>query len=63
MKLDEYIKKVGRAEAARQFGVSLGAVSHWVTGRRKPSSSKAKEIVHKSPVTWEGIYGHERTVR
>lgn len=60
MKLADYIEKIGRAEAARKFNVSLGAISHWVTGRRKPSARKALEIVRVSPVTWDGIYDQDR---
>jgi hypothetical protein len=57
MTLNEYILQIGRKEAATLFRVSPGAISHWLTGRRTPSARRAKDIVQKTPVTWEGIYG------
>lgn len=57
MNLTDYIKQIGRKEAATLFRVSQGSISHWLTGRRRPSPDKAKEITANSPVTWEGIYG------
>lgn len=59
MNLNDYIKQVGRKEAASKFHVSAGSISHWLTGRRRPSPDKAKEITANSPVTWEGIYGKQ----
>lgn len=57
MKLDEYIQQVGRRKAAEEFGVSIGLIGHWLTGRRHPSAKLAMKIVETTPVTWEGIYG------
>jgi DNA-binding transcriptional regulator YdaS (Cro superfamily) len=56
MDLTKYIEMIGRQKAAKLFGVSDGAVSHWMTGKRLPSPDTARIIVDRSPVTWEGIY-------
>ena len=60
MELTTYIETIGRREAARRFGVTTGAVSHWMTGKRLPSTEIARVIVAVSPVTWEGIYSTKR---
>ena len=36
MTLSEYIKKHGRQECARKFGVSLRTVDYWAKGEFKP---------------------------
>lgn len=58
MKLTDYIELIGRQKAARLFGVTDQAISHWMTGRRLPSTDVARIIVERSPVTWEGIYAN-----
>ena len=56
MKLTEYIDMIGRKKAAKLFGVTEQAVSHWMVGIRVPDPETARTIVDRSPVTWEGIY-------
>lgn len=58
MNLNDYIKEVGRAKAAEVFGVTPGAIGHWVTGRRNPSPQIARSIVEKTHglVSFNGIY-------
>jgi DNA-binding transcriptional regulator YdaS (Cro superfamily) len=60
MNLTEYLSarfKTQR-EAAEFFGVTPGLVSHWMTGRRLPSTKKAKEIVCRTggAITLDQIY-------
>jgi transcriptional regulator with XRE-family HTH domain len=60
MKLKDYIRSVGIAHAAREFGVSRASVSHYARGRRVPSPDVALRIIGATPVTWDGIYGSGR---
>lgn len=44
MELSEYIKTVGVTELAKQLGCSKQLVSHWATGRQKPSPKMACKL-------------------
>ncbi len=44
MELKNYIETVGRANFARQLGVSKGQVSHWMQDRQIPSAQMARRI-------------------
>lgn len=46
MDLAEYLSKAGmtQAELAARLGVSPGAVSHWVTGRKRVTAELCPEI-------------------
>ncbi len=61
MNLTEYIEKIGRAKAAEVFDVTPGAISHWLTGTRRPSSKKARFIVEQTHglVTFDGVYSEQ----
>jgi len=59
MELLDYIRTFpSQAAAARVLGVSQGAISHWLTGKRRPRPDKAREIVIKSKgkVSLDRIY-------
>lgn len=60
MELSEYLrtKFSTQADAAEVFKVSQGTISHWITGRRRPKPSKAREIVERSGgrVSYARIY-------
>ena len=58
MRLSEYIEKIGRNKAAEVFEVTPGAISHWLTGTRRPSHKAAQLIVERTHglVTFDGIY-------
>jgi hypothetical protein len=57
MKLPDYIKQVGPARFAKQFKVAKRTAESWARMERRPRPEKAQEIVEKTPVTMEGIYG------
>jgi len=57
MRLPDYIKQVGVTRFAKQFGVKPRTVDSWRRMERRPRPEKAQEIVEKTPVTMEGIYG------
>jgi hypothetical protein len=57
MRLPDYIKQVGARRFAKQFKVKERTVVSWARMERRPRPEKAQEIVEKTPVTMEGIYG------
>lgn len=57
MRLPDYIKQVGARRFAKQFKVKERTVASWQRMERRPRPEKAQEIVEKTPVTMEGIYG------
>lgn len=57
MRLPDYIKQVGDERFARQFKVNKRTVRSWRRMERRPRPETAQEIVEKTPVTMEGIYG------
>jgi DNA-binding transcriptional regulator YiaG len=57
MRLPDYIKQIGAAKFARQFRVKRRTVESWKRMERRPRPETAQEIVEKTPVTMEGIYG------
>jgi DNA-binding transcriptional regulator YiaG len=57
VRLPDYIKQVGDAKFAKQFKVSKYTARSWRRMDRRPRPEKAAEIVEKTPVTMEGIYG------
>ena len=57
MKLQDYIQTVGVERFAKQFKVKPRTVKSWVRMERYPRPATAQEIVEKTPVTMEGIYG------
>lgn len=57
MRLPDYIQQVGVAKFAKAFRVKPRTVESWKRMERRPRPEKAQEIVEKSPVTMEGIYG------
>lgn len=57
MRLDEYIKQIGAAKFARMFKVAPRTAQSWQRLERRPRPEKAQEIVEKTPVTMDGIYG------
>lgn len=57
MRLPEYIAQVGIARFAKQFKVKPRTVKSWKRMERRPRPEMAQEIVEKTPVTMEGIYG------
>lgn len=57
MRLPDYIKQVGTRRFAKQFKVKERTVASWQRMERRPRPEKAQEIVEKTPVTMEGIYG------
>ena len=64
MRFPEYLKArfQSQREAADFFQVSPGLISHWMTGRRKPSPRKANEIIERTAgeVTFDQIYKEDR---
>ena len=56
MDLKTYILKIGRAEAAKLFGVSYPTVCTWASGTRTPKPEHAYRIVARSPVSYSAIY-------
>jgi hypothetical protein len=61
MNLRDYIRQIGPDEFAIKFGVTKRAALAWLYGQRIPRPATAKRIVAKSPVTWAGIAGEERS--
>ena len=57
MRLPDYITQVGASRFAKQFKVKKRTVDSWRRMERRPRPEKAQEIVEKTPVTMEGIYG------
>lgn len=57
MTLSEYIRQIGRAAFCKKFKVKDRTAYSWELIDRYPNKAKAQEIVRKSPVTFEGIYG------
>jgi DNA-binding transcriptional regulator YiaG len=57
MRLPDYIDQVGVQRFAKQFKVKPRTVQSWKRMERRPRAEKAQEIVEKTPVTMEGIYG------
>jgi DNA-binding transcriptional regulator YiaG len=57
MRLPDYIKQIGDVKFAKQFKVSKHTARSWRRMERRPRAGKAQEIVEKTPVTMEGIYG------
>lgn len=57
MRLPDYIVQVGVKRFAKQFKVKERTVDSWRRMERRPRPEKAQEIVEKTPVTMEGIYG------
>jgi len=57
MRLPDYIDQIGIKRFAKQFKVKPRTVSSWKRMERRPRPEKAQEIVEKTPVTMEGIYG------
>lgn len=57
MRLPEYIAQVGVKRFAKQFKVKPRTAYSWLRMDRRPRAEKAQEIVEKTPVTMEGIYG------
>lgn len=57
MRLPDYIRQVGDERFAKQFKVSKYTARSWRLMTRRPKAEKAQEIVEKTPVTMEGIYG------
>lgn len=57
MRLPDYIKQVGARRFAKQFKVKQRTAESWQRMERRPRPEKAQEIVEKTPVTMEGIYG------
>lgn len=61
MEFSEYLKSrfPNQREAAEFFGVTPGAVSHWMTGKRRPNRQTAADIVRltNGEVTYEHIFG------
>lgn len=57
MRLPDYIDQIGVTRFAKQFKVKPRTVSSWKRMERRPRPEKAQEIVEKTPVTMEGIYG------
>jgi DNA-binding transcriptional regulator YdaS (Cro superfamily) len=60
MDLPDYLRTFpSQADAARAFAVTQGTISHWMTGRRRPSPNKAQEIMAQSggKVKFADIYG------
>jgi hypothetical protein len=57
MTLSDYIKQIGRAAFCKKFKVKDRTAYSWELRDRYPNKSKAQEIVRKSPVTFDGIYG------
>ena len=57
MRLPDYIRKVGVAKFAKALKVNKRTAESWMRMERRPRAEKAQEIVEKTPVTMEGIYG------
>lgn len=57
MRLPDYIRQVGVERFARQFKLKKRTVRSWMYMDRRPRAEKAQEIVEKTPVTMDGIYG------
>ena len=57
MRLPDYIEQIGVNRFAKQFKVKPRTVASWKRMERRPRPEKAQEIVEKTPVTMEGIYG------
>ena len=57
MKLPDYIHTVGIERFAKQFKVKPRTVRSWIRMERYPRPAKAQEIVEKTPVTMQDIYG------
>lgn len=57
MDLKTFIEQQGEAKAAKLFKVSVSTIRSWRYSQRFPRPAKAQEIIKKSPVTMDGIYG------
>lgn len=57
MRLPDYIRQVGAAKFAKQVKVKKRTAESWMRMERRPRPETAQEIVEKTPVTMEGIYG------
>jgi hypothetical protein len=57
MTLSDYIKQIGREAFCKKFKVKERTAYSWELLDRYPNKAKAQEIVRKSPVTFDGIYG------
>jgi hypothetical protein len=57
MRLPEYIKQLGDRKFAKLVKVTPRTAASWRRMERRPKAEKAQEIVEKTPVTMEGIYG------
>lgn len=63
MTLSDYIKQIGRAAFCKKFNVKDRTAYSWELVDRYPNKAKAQEIVRKSPVTFDGIYGVRKPVK
>lgn len=57
MRLPDYIKQIGIDRFAKQFKIKPRTVLSWQRMERRPRPEVAQQIVEKTPVTMEGIYG------
>jgi hypothetical protein len=57
MRLPDYITQIGLAKFCKTFKVKKRTAISWQRMERRPRPEKAQEIVEKSTVTMEGIYG------
>lgn len=57
MRLPDYIKQIGVKRFAKQFAVKERTALSWQQMTRRPRPAMAQQIVEKTPVTMEGIYG------
>ena len=57
MRLPDYIMQVGLKRFAKQFGVKERTALSWKRMERRPRPEIAQQIVEKTPVTMDCIYG------
>jgi hypothetical protein len=59
MTLSEYIKQVGVPKFSKDFGIKERTATAYRYGQRRPRPVLSMQIIDKTPVTWEGIYGSQ----
>ncbi len=55
--LKDYISMNGVEEVAKKFDVSVHTVKSWKYGNRRPCRHQAIQIISKSNLNWDSIYG------
>jgi hypothetical protein len=59
MTLTEYIKQVGVPQFCKEFGIKERTATAYRYRQRRPRPALSMQIIDRTPVTWEGIYGSQ----